>query len=50
MSVDGDNKKHESTIEDLLRAIIVKLDILILHNEEISDQIFTEEDIENGDN
>ena len=46
MSFEADNIEHEVSIEDLLQQIILRLDILIRHNEELNDQIFTEEDLE----
>jgi hypothetical protein len=47
MSLDGDNTKHEVSTEDLLNQIITKLDIMIRHFEELDDQIFTDEDLNN---
>ena len=46
MSNNLDSVEHELSVEELLREIIDRLDILILHNESITDEIYTEEDIE----
>lgn len=45
MSFDADSKENEITVNDLLRKIITRLDVLIRHNEEINDEIYKEEDI-----
>lgn len=47
MSFEPDNVDHEVSIEYLLKEIIIRLDILIRHNEEITDEAFKEEDIIN---
>lgn len=45
MSIEADSVEHEVSLEDLLQQIIVRLDILIRHNEHLNDEIFTEEDL-----
>ena len=49
MSFEPDKSEHEKTIEQLLRDIVLRLDILIRHNEIITDEAIKEEDIEDGD-
>ena len=48
MSFEPDKSEHEKTIEQLLRDIVLRLEILIKHNELINEEIITEEDIEDG--
>jgi hypothetical protein len=47
MSFEPDNIEHEVSIEELLRQIIIKLDIIIMHNEQITDEKFKQEDLDN---
>ena len=46
MSFEPDNIEHEVSLEDLLRAVILRLDILIKHNEHLTNEVITEEDLE----
>lgn len=46
MSFDPDSVEHEMSVIDLLKQIVNRLDILIRHNENITDEIFTEEDVD----
>lgn len=45
MSVQAEPIEHERSVEELLLEIIEKLQIIIRHNEELTDQEFTEEDL-----
>ena len=49
MSIEAENIEQDLTVKELLQEIINRLDILILHNEVITDEEFTEEDIEDGE-
>ena len=46
MSVDAEPIEHQYSVEELLERIVLRLDILIRHNEEITDEQITDEDIE----
>ena len=46
MSFEPDKTEHEKEVEELLNQIIACLNVLIRHNEEITDEIFNEEDID----
>lgn len=45
MSVQAEPIKHENKLENLIKEMILKLDILIKHNEQLTDEKFTEKDI-----
>jgi hypothetical protein len=45
MSIEADPVEHEVSMQDLLREIVMRLDILIRHSEENTDEKFTQEDI-----
>lgn len=49
MSWEADNPEHEVSLEELLKQIIMRLDILIRHHEEITDERFKQEDVDNDD-
>ena len=42
-----ESAEHEASVEELLMNIIDRLDVLILHNEIITDDRITEEDLGN---
>ena len=46
MSIEADNPEHEQSVEELLREVILRMDLMLRHFEEITDEKFTEEDID----
>ena len=46
MSFEPDNIESELTIKELLKLILDELRLIKMHNEQITDQIFKPEDIE----
>ena len=46
----ADTTSHDLSVKELLETIVDKLNILILHQEDATDEHYDEEDLSNGDN
>ena len=46
MSFEPDNIENELTIKELLQLVLDELRLIKMHNEQITDQIFKSEDID----
>ena len=50
VETDSTPVEHELSVKELLETIVDKLNILILHQENATDEHYDSEDISNGDN